>query len=158
PDPPPSDPQQSSGEARTRAAQPHSAANAAGVILAAFDAYRREFKRITRMAGRRFDARDWHGAQSDSVQRLEIYTHFIDTAVEGLNGDWAAGAGRAASDARAAVPAGKAGRAGTAGLARTTGTASGVGTPKAAPAREAWKSVKAEYSRLIGRREDPELA
>ena len=50
-------------------------------IETAFNAYQTEFKAITRRAKARFEQRDWHGAQSDAVARLELYKKNVDETV-----------------------------------------------------------------------------
>jgi isocitrate dehydrogenase kinase/phosphatase len=49
------------------------ARQAAAAIFAAFENYEREFQSITRRAKVRFEERDWHGAQKDALERLELY-------------------------------------------------------------------------------------
>jgi len=53
----------------------------ARAIRRAFDQFEREFHDVTRRAKERFEQRDWHGMQSDSAERLEIYTQAIDHIV-----------------------------------------------------------------------------
>src|SRR5437867_3508292 len=63
---------------------------AARFIEDAFADYRERFKAITHRAGARFDRRDWHGAQADSVERLELYPRCIGrtlSEIENLLGD-----------------------------------------------------------------------
>jgi isocitrate dehydrogenase kinase/phosphatase len=47
-------------------------------IVEAFDAYERGFGRLTRGARSRFEAREWRGAISDAIERLELYTQVIE--------------------------------------------------------------------------------
>ncbi|HEX5688606.1 MAG TPA: isocitrate dehydrogenase kinase/phosphatase AceK regulatory subunit, partial [Roseiflexaceae bacterium] len=47
-----------------------------------FDAYQAEFKAITRRAKTRFEQRDWHGMQSDSTERLDLYKTIVDRVVD----------------------------------------------------------------------------
>lgn len=49
------------------------AQQAATLLAERWDAYHREFTAITRRARTRFEQRDWHAAQGDSVERLELY-------------------------------------------------------------------------------------
>ncbi|HQQ78275.1 MAG TPA: bifunctional isocitrate dehydrogenase kinase/phosphatase [Thermoanaerobaculia bacterium] len=56
----------------------------AGRLLAAWDAYSREFAAITRRAPVRFSARDWRGVRADALERLELYRKMLDPAVEDL--------------------------------------------------------------------------
>src|SRR5262245_1601379 len=53
----------------------------AETIHAAYEAYRREFQRITAQAQRRFEERDGKGGQGDAAERLELYRRFIETVV-----------------------------------------------------------------------------
>ncbi len=54
---------------------------AAAEIFDAFTLYQRSFKRITRCAKGRFEQRDWHGHERDSVARLDLYKRIVDRAV-----------------------------------------------------------------------------
>lgn len=54
------------------------ARTAASSILDAYEDYRRQFARITRRAKRRFEECDWHAAQRDAVDRLEVYGRVVD--------------------------------------------------------------------------------
>lgn len=56
----------------------------AQVVLAAFDDYCGEFANLTSAAASRFAAREWHGLQEDSAQRLELYDVCVAQAVEQL--------------------------------------------------------------------------
>jgi isocitrate dehydrogenase kinase/phosphatase len=49
------------------------AAEAAALIHAGFEDYHARFRAITQRAQRRFEARDWHGAHEDAVERIELY-------------------------------------------------------------------------------------
>jgi isocitrate dehydrogenase kinase/phosphatase len=51
---------------------------AAVAIVEAFDAHQARFAEITRRARGRFEARDWHGAMDDAVERLDLYGLVID--------------------------------------------------------------------------------
>lgn len=62
------------------------AARAAEAIRAAFDSYQQEFREITCRAKSRFENRDWHGAQKDAVERLDLYKKVIQRIVAGENG------------------------------------------------------------------------
>ena len=57
---------------------------ASNAILEAFSAYQSEFMSITRRAKSRFENRDWHGAQQDSVERLDLYKKVIQQIVAGV--------------------------------------------------------------------------
>ena len=62
-----------------------SARSGARVIADAFEEYRREFRRLTYQARRRFEERDWPGGQSDAVERLELYRSAVDDCVGDLD-------------------------------------------------------------------------
>ena len=49
----------------------------ADAIYRAFDRYRRDFRRLTRRAQRNFEARDWAGIQSLTVERLDLHSRRI---------------------------------------------------------------------------------
>lgn len=50
-------------------------------ILDAYAGYERGFEEITRRARRRFECRDWPGAQADATERLTLYKTHVDAAV-----------------------------------------------------------------------------
>ncbi len=50
----------------------------------AFERYNAEFRAITRRAPARFEECDWHGSQRDAVERIELYGHYVDSAVATL--------------------------------------------------------------------------
>jgi isocitrate dehydrogenase kinase/phosphatase len=54
---------------------------AAAVIFSGFNAFQEEFRAITRRARSRFERRDWHGMQADSVERLNLYKKIVDGVV-----------------------------------------------------------------------------
>ena len=56
-------------------------AAAVASINAAYRRYERGFKEITRRARRRFERRDWSGAQADATERLALYKAHVDAAV-----------------------------------------------------------------------------
>ena len=56
-------------------------AAATRIIREAFDTYRSTFDAITRRARARYEDRDWHGIQEDSVERLGLYRLVIDQTV-----------------------------------------------------------------------------
>jgi len=60
------------------------ASRGAAVLARAFDAYCAAFAEITARAPRRFARRDWHGMQSDALERLELYSRVLDVAVADL--------------------------------------------------------------------------
>lgn len=55
-------------------------------IKNAFNLYQSEFKKITQRARQRFETSDWHGAQLDAVERLELYTQIIRVVVADIHG------------------------------------------------------------------------
>ena len=57
------------------------AAAVAEEIAQAFVDYNTEFRAITRRAPQRFEQRDWRGSQKDSVERIELYDHFVNLTV-----------------------------------------------------------------------------
>jgi isocitrate dehydrogenase kinase/phosphatase len=67
----------SSGGTLTR----NSAEKTAEAILAGFEDYQRTFFKITQRARLRFDERDWHGAQHDALERLELYGTVVSQVV-----------------------------------------------------------------------------
>src|SRR3954453_2003654 len=54
---------------------------AVAAIHAAYAEYERGFEEITGRARRRFEQRDWSGAQGDATARLELYKAHVDAAV-----------------------------------------------------------------------------
>ena len=56
-------------------------ASAVAAILAAYRGYEDGFEEITRRARRRFEKRDWIGAQTDATERLALYKAHVDAAV-----------------------------------------------------------------------------
>jgi isocitrate dehydrogenase kinase/phosphatase len=54
---------------------------AVAAIEAAYHRYDRGFEEITRKARRRFEQRDWSGAQADATERLALYKAHVDAAV-----------------------------------------------------------------------------
>ncbi len=60
------------------------AGSGARAILDGFEAYHARFKAITRSARGRFEAQDWHGAQRDAVERLDLYARVIGQVVQAL--------------------------------------------------------------------------
>ena len=57
------------------------AAQGATAIRDAFDLYQRAFRQITHCAKGHFATRDWHAAERDSVERLDLYRRVIDRIV-----------------------------------------------------------------------------
>ncbi len=56
-------------------------------IASAFADYNAEFRAITRRAPLRFEERDWHGSQRDSVERIELYDRFVNATVARIKAD-----------------------------------------------------------------------
>ena len=54
---------------------------AVAAILSAYRGYEEGFEEITRRARRRFEQRDWSGAQTDATERLALYKAHVDAAV-----------------------------------------------------------------------------
>jgi isocitrate dehydrogenase kinase/phosphatase len=57
------------------------AEHTADAVGRAYESYQREFVAITRRAGFHFEKRDWHGAQRDAVERLDLYARAIGRVV-----------------------------------------------------------------------------
>jgi isocitrate dehydrogenase kinase/phosphatase len=53
-------------------------------ILEGFEDYVGRFRAINQRAPRRFEERDWHGMQSDAIERLRLYTVAVDRVVESV--------------------------------------------------------------------------
>jgi len=68
----------------TRALHRQGAQGAARIHLA-FLAFQRSFEAVTALARSRFERREWHEAQADSEERLELYSKSIDRLVEELH-------------------------------------------------------------------------
>jgi isocitrate dehydrogenase kinase/phosphatase len=60
-------------------------ADAVASIHAAYQEYERGFEEITARARRRFERRDWSGAQADATERLELYKAHVDAAVSDVH-------------------------------------------------------------------------
>jgi isocitrate dehydrogenase kinase/phosphatase len=54
----------------------------AQALVDAFAEYNAEFRAVTQRARKRFEARDWHGSQRDAVERIDLYSRYVDDAVE----------------------------------------------------------------------------
>jgi isocitrate dehydrogenase kinase/phosphatase len=54
----------------------------AQTLLDAFTDYNDEFRAITRRAPARFEQRDWRSSQRDAVERIDLYSKYVDGAVE----------------------------------------------------------------------------
>jgi isocitrate dehydrogenase kinase/phosphatase len=60
------------------------AAQAAAIMLAAFDAYLARFAEVTGRAKGRFETRDWRGAQTDVAVRLALYPEHVNAVLGDL--------------------------------------------------------------------------
>ena len=69
-------------------------AHAAALLRDGFADYHARFRAITQRAQRRFEARDWDGAQGDAVERIELYDRCIGEMAARLE----AGVGAALSE------------------------------------------------------------
>jgi len=58
----------------------------AGAILRGYVSFTDAFADITSRARKRFESCDWHGAQHDAVERLEVYTRIVAQVVTELRG------------------------------------------------------------------------
>jgi len=54
----------------------------AQTLVDAFAQYNAEFRAITQRARQRFEDKDWRGSQKDAVERIELYSRYVDTGVE----------------------------------------------------------------------------
>jgi isocitrate dehydrogenase kinase/phosphatase len=54
-------------------------------VLAAYAEYVGDFLEVTGRARQRFLDRDWHGAQADAAERLELYTRHLQGAIDRLS-------------------------------------------------------------------------
>jgi len=54
----------------------------AQTLVDAFADYNADFRAITQRARQRFEARDWRGSQKDAVERIELYTKYVNGNVE----------------------------------------------------------------------------
>ena len=57
-------------------------AHCAQTLVDAFADYNTDFRAITQRARQRFEARDWRGSQRDAVERIELYTRYVDNTAE----------------------------------------------------------------------------
>lgn len=58
---------------------------AANAIYQAFVNYNNNFRRITGRARKRFETRDWDGAERDLGERIELYTKSVERTIVALN-------------------------------------------------------------------------
>ncbi len=54
----------------------------ARTIVELFADYNAEFRAVTQRARQRFEQRDWRGSQRDAVERIELYSRYVDSGVE----------------------------------------------------------------------------
>jgi isocitrate dehydrogenase kinase/phosphatase len=54
----------------------------AQTLVDAFADYNAEFREVTRRAPRRFEERDLRGSQKDAVERIDLYSKYVDGSVE----------------------------------------------------------------------------
>jgi len=54
----------------------------AQTLVDAFADYNADFRAVTQRARKRFEERDWHGSQRDAVERIELYSRYVSSAVE----------------------------------------------------------------------------
>jgi isocitrate dehydrogenase kinase/phosphatase len=54
----------------------------AQTLVDLFADYNAEFRSVTQRAPQRFEERDWRGSQRDAVERIGLYSRYVDTAVE----------------------------------------------------------------------------
>jgi isocitrate dehydrogenase kinase/phosphatase len=54
----------------------------AQALVDAFASYNAEFRAITQRARQRFESRDWRGSQKDAVERIDLYSKYVDGMVE----------------------------------------------------------------------------
>ncbi len=53
----------------------------AQALVDAFADYNADFRAVTARARARFEERDWHGSQLDAVERIGLYSRYVDTGV-----------------------------------------------------------------------------
>jgi isocitrate dehydrogenase kinase/phosphatase len=54
----------------------------AQTLVNAFADYNADFRAITQRARQRFEDRDWRGSQRDAVERIDLYSRYVDGTVE----------------------------------------------------------------------------
>jgi isocitrate dehydrogenase kinase/phosphatase len=54
----------------------------AQTLVDAFASYNAEFRSITQRAPHRFESRDWRASQKDAVERINLYSKYVDGTVE----------------------------------------------------------------------------
>ena len=58
----------------------------AQTLVDAFADYNAEFRAVTQRAPQRFEERDWRGSQRDAVERIGLYSKYVDSAVALMHG------------------------------------------------------------------------
>jgi isocitrate dehydrogenase kinase/phosphatase len=53
----------------------------AQTLVDAFADYNADFRAITQRARQRFEDKDWRGSQKDAVERIELYSKYVDSSV-----------------------------------------------------------------------------
>jgi isocitrate dehydrogenase kinase/phosphatase len=51
-------------------------------LVDAFADYNADFRAITQRARQRFEDKDWRGSQKDAVERIELYSKYVDSSVQ----------------------------------------------------------------------------
>jgi len=54
----------------------------AQILVDLFADYNAEFREVTQRARQRFEKRDWRGSQRDAVERIGLYSRYVDSGVE----------------------------------------------------------------------------
>jgi len=54
----------------------------AQTLVDAFADYNADFRAITQRARQRFEDKDWRGSQKDAVERIELYSKYVDSSVQ----------------------------------------------------------------------------
>jgi len=54
----------------------------AQTLVDAFGDYNADFRAITQRARQHFEDKDWRGSQRDAVERIELYSRYVDSSVE----------------------------------------------------------------------------
>ena len=54
----------------------------AQTLVDAFADYNADFRAITQRARQRFEDKDWRGSQKDAVERIELYSKYVDSSVK----------------------------------------------------------------------------
>jgi isocitrate dehydrogenase kinase/phosphatase len=54
----------------------------AQILVDLFADYNAEFREVTQRARQRFEQRDWRGSQRDAVERIGLYSKYVDSGVE----------------------------------------------------------------------------